>query len=180
MDYIELSKEISYALRHHPEEFNLKLDDKGYTKIDDLLDAINKSHKFSKVIKLEDINYILNTSDKKRWEIKGDFIRATYGHSIEKEIEHIEAIPPDILYHGTSHKYLNNIMVEELKPMERQFVHLSEDKSIAIQVGKRRDDDPIVLEINSRAAYEDGLKFYKENNGVWLVKSISSKYIKKL
>ena len=30
MDYLKLSKEISYILRHHPEEYNLTLDEFGY------------------------------------------------------------------------------------------------------------------------------------------------------
>lgn len=40
------------------------------------------------------------------------------------------------------------------------FVHLSEDIHTAILVGKRRDTAPIVLKINSKDAYKNGVKFY--------------------
>ena len=178
MDYIKLSKTISYILRHHPEEYNVVLDKDGFARIDNLLDAINFKKEFNKKITLEDIKYILYNSDKKRWEVVGDNIRAYYGHSFENEIEHEEKAPPDILYHGTTHEALERILSEGLLPMDRQFVHLSEDEETAAIVGKRRDKDPIVLIIDSKRAYEEGIKFMCENNHIWLSKKIDKKYIK--
>ena len=54
MDYIKLSKEISYALRHKPEEYNLSLDEEGYVFINDLLNSksCTPSPIFHKVIEL--------------------------------------------------------------------------------------------------------------------------------
>lgn len=43
MNYIELSKEISYALRHAPWEYELELDEEGFVPISQLLDALNES-----------------------------------------------------------------------------------------------------------------------------------------
>ena len=169
MDYIKLSKEIAYALRHKPEEYNLSLDVEGYALIDDLLEGINNKHKYSKVITIDDINEVIRISDKKRLEISGEYIRALYGHSIDTKIEKQEIMPPDILYHGTTHKAIDSILKEGLKPMNRQYVHLSKDIDMAIRVGKRRDNDPIVLEIDAKKAYEDGIKFYKGNYDVILV-----------
>jgi putative RNA 2'-phosphotransferase len=37
--------------------------------------------------------------------------------------------PPAILYHGTSPSAAKNIMSEGLRPMNRQYVHLSTDKN---------------------------------------------------
>jgi len=178
MDYIKFSKTISYILRHHPEDYNIDLDGNGFVKIDDLLGSINSKKEFKKNITVEDINYILDTSDKKRWEVVGDKIRAYYGHSFENEIEHEEKIPPDILYHGTSPKVVYKILEEGLLPMKRQFVHLSENIETATIVGKRRDKDPIILVIDSKKAYEDGVKFMCENNNIWLTKKVDKKYIK--
>ena len=36
MDYIKLSKEISYALRHAPWEYELEIDDEGYVDINQI------------------------------------------------------------------------------------------------------------------------------------------------
>lgn len=38
----ELSKEISYALRHAPWEYELEMDEAGWIPVGQLLDALNK------------------------------------------------------------------------------------------------------------------------------------------
>ena len=81
-------------------------------------------------------------SDKVRFEIKDDKIRALYGHSssiLFNKIQKTASKPPDILYHGTSPSAAKNIMSEGLRPMNRQYVHLSTDKNTALQVGKRKN-----------------------------------------
>ena len=42
INYIELSKEISYALRHAPWEYELEMDEAGWIPVGQLLDALNK------------------------------------------------------------------------------------------------------------------------------------------
>ena len=69
MDYIKLSKEISYALRHKPEEYNLSLDEEGYVFINDLLNSINSKNHYSKTITIDDIYEVIRISDKKRLDI---------------------------------------------------------------------------------------------------------------
>ena len=178
IDYIKLSKTISYILRHHPEEYGLLLDNDGFVDINMLLNSINSKKEFDNIITIEDINHILSTSEKKRWEIVDNKIRAYYGHSIKQEIRHEVKNPPDILYHGTTHDAVDTILKNGLLPMERQFVHLSEDIETAITVGKRRDANPIVLKIDSKKAHNDGVIFMCENN-IWLAKYIDKKYISK-
>lgn len=48
---------------------------------------------------------------------------------------------------------------------------------MALQVGKRRDDKPLLLKVNARDAWQDGVKFYKGNDRVWLADIVVSKYI---
>ena len=49
---------------------------------------------------------------------------------------------------------------------------------MAMLVGKRRDRQPIVLIVDSFAAYNDGISFYFAGDGVWLADEIPVKYIK--
>ncbi len=60
---------------------------------------------------------------------------------------------------------------------DRQYVHLSEDINTAIIVGKRRDETPIVLKIDSKQAWIDGFKFFFGNENIWLSDDIPAKYI---
>jgi putative RNA 2'-phosphotransferase len=124
------------------------------------------------------IKIIVETNDKQRFIISDDRkkIRANQGHSITVDLELENKIPPDILYHGTAIRFLDPIMNEGLKPMTRQYVHLSVTEKIALTVGKRHGK-PIVLYINAKNMYEEGYKFYLSENKVWLVNKVPVKYI---
>lgn len=177
MDYTKLSKEISYALRHAPWEYELELDSEGFVPVEQLINAINESSNYDRPITISDLEHIIEISDKKRHEIKGDKIRALYGHSIPMHISKEVIVPPDILYHGTTHKALDSILCTGLKPMGRQYVHLSINTDIAMQVGRRRDRSPVLLKIDSAAAYKDGVVFYEGNDKVVLADSVPKQYI---
>ena len=175
MDYIRLSKEISYILRHNPAKYNITLDERGYCNINDLLDVLSK--KYNQNITLADILYILDNSDKKRYEIKNNMIRAYYGHTIDDTILYDKVIAPDILYHGTSHEALESILEFGILSMNRQYVHLSKTIDMALAVGMRRDKNPVIIKIDAHAMQEDGISFYSGENGVFLTEYVDIKYI---
>lgn len=173
----DTSKAISYALRHKPEEFNLKLDKEGWVDFDVFCKALAE-HKPTIYVDKETIEKIIAESDKKRFELVDGKIRATYGHSIDTKIEFKESIPPNILFHGTSHKAYDLICKEGLKSMNRQYVHLSVDAATARKVGSRHDRNPVILVIDSSRMYSDGFKFFHSaNDGTWMCESVPSKYI---
>ncbi len=178
MDYTKLSKEISYALRHAPWEYELELDENGFVPIEQLLHSLNSPNEYEREITKSDLEYIISNSDKKRHEIVGNKIRALYGHSVPTKIEKTLSIPPNILYHGTAERFVESIMKEGLLPMKRQYVHLSVDIDMAMLVGKRRDINPTILEVDAKAASNDGIKFYVGNDKVWLCDAVPPKYIK--
>lgn len=64
MGYTKLSKEISYALRHAPWEYELELDSEGFVPVDQLLTAISEE-KYGRPIIKSDLEYIIENSDKK-------------------------------------------------------------------------------------------------------------------
>lgn len=176
MDYTKLSKEISYALRHAPWEYELELDKNGWVPIAQLLQALQQSDEWQKV-EQNDLKRMIEKLEKKRHEIKENNIRALYGHSVPMKIVKEEAVPPEFLYHGTAHNFLSEIEKDGLSPMDRQYVHLSEDVETAKLVGKRKDKNPIILVINTKNARAKGIKFYLGNEKVWLADNISSDFI---
>ncbi len=178
MDYVKLSKEISYALRHAPWEYELELDENGFVPIEQLLHSLKSLNEYGRDVTKEDLEYIVAHSDKKRHEIVGDKIRALYGHSVPIKIEKIPGTPPDVLYHGTARRFLDSIMKDGLLPMKRRYVHLSVDTDMATLVGKRRDANPVILQIDSKAALNAGIKFYIGNDKVWLCDKMPAKCIK--
>ncbi len=173
----KLSKEVSYALRHAPWEYELEMDEKGRVPVEQLLDALHREEKWKDVDEA-DLTEIIEKSEKKRFEIKDGMIRAFYGHSIPMKIQKEEKMPPDILYHGTARRFMQSIMENGLLPQNRQYVHLSEDVETAESVGKRHDDKPCILIIDAKKAWEEGIKFYVGNEKVWLADTVPGKYIK--
>jgi len=174
IDPIQLSKIVSHALRHEPWSYNLNLDYQGWVLLSDLVIALN-----SKGIQADENSIIkmVELSEKKRHQILNGKIRAYYGHSLENKILKYSAEPPELLYHGTVQNRLVSILEKGLLPMKRQYVHLSIDRSTAELVGRRRKGELVVLTIKAKEAFLDNIKFYKEENGVWLSNVIPSKYI---
>ena len=65
MNLKELSKEISYALRHAPWEFELELDEEGFVPIEQLLHALYEGGNYvdDRAVTKEDLEEIIRTSD---------------------------------------------------------------------------------------------------------------------
>ncbi len=160
---MQTSKTISHALRHNPELYGLKLDKNGWVLISDLLTGVG--------IVREDLDNAIKTSNKKRFEIDGDKIRAYYGHS-SPEVVYSPSTPPKFLYHGTSPEAAKEIMASGLKPMNRRYVHLSIDTDTALIVGRRHSKQPVILRIDTRNTV-----FYHGNENVWLADYVSAEYI---
>jgi len=166
-----ISKYLSFILRHKPEAINLKLDEKGWADIDEI---ILKTKKFSLNRKL--IEKVVLEDNKQRYIIDGDKIRANQGHSINVDLELKPQIPPKILYHGTATRFIDSIMKTGLKTQNRQYVHLSKDLKTAKNVGSRHGK-VVILNIDTVSMLEDGFEFYVSENGVWLTNHVPVKYI---
>ncbi|MFW6065157.1 MAG: RNA 2'-phosphotransferase, partial [Candidatus Natronoplasma sp.] len=168
-----LSKHLSYLLRHHPGSGDLVLDDRGFVSLKSVLNSLEDTkHSWAS---REDIEELIKKNEEKRFEIVGGKIRALYGHSIDVRIEKKDE-PPAELYHGTSPGSLNSILDEGLRPMGRQYVHLSTSVEEAFEVGKRHHPDPILLEIEALEAWEEDIDFYKRGD-IYLSERIPSRYI---
>lgn len=175
-NYSDISKFLSYILRHQPESIGLSLDPEGWASIDELISCAKKENKLLNRILIQEV---VDNSDKKRFSISADGlrIRAAQGHSTSQvDISYQEKIPPDFLYHGTATRFLTSIFEQGLVAKSRQYVHLSADEVTATQVGQRHGK-PVVLKIRALSMYEQGFKFYQADNGVWLTESVPRQFI---
>ena len=175
-EIISKGKHLAFLLRHDKDAFESGLiDAHGWREVSELI----REHGYTQKM----LDEIVETNNKQRYEYSKDCkkIRARQGHSIPVDVELTEAIPPDVLYHGTSHDaYWNHIVREGLKPMKRLHVHLSEDVDTAYNVGSRyseRGNGLVILKINTMLMSSFGKKFYRSNNGVWLTDFVSPEFI---
>lgn len=178
VDQTKLSRAISHALRHEPWLYELELDDEGWTSVEALVAALRQAPEWAEVSR-PTIAEVIAKSDKQRHEMVGDRIRALYGHSVPGKLRIDAAMPPAVLLHGTSPQVAEVILREGLKPMGRQYVHLSVDEETAEAVARRKSAAPIILKIDAAAACANGVVFYAGNDKVWLADAVPTRFITK-
>ena len=61
--------------------------------------------------------------------------------------------------------------------MGRQYIHLATSPELAMRIGKRRDPQPVLLEIQAQRASEEGVPFYRANPLIYLADHIPPSYI---
>lgn len=169
-DLIKKSKFLSKILRHDPAAAGVVLDKNGWVSVKDILHNCK--------LKMIELEFIVDTNDKKRFEFDQHKmrIRARQGHSIEVDVELKEVVPTEDLFHGTANEVADIIKLEGIKKQSRNHVHLTNDAVTAITVGSRHGV-PIVFRVNAPQMVNDGFKFYLSNNGVYLTDYIPPVYI---
>jgi putative RNA 2'-phosphotransferase len=172
----EVSKFLSYVLRHEPQAIGLTLNQEGWVSINELIACATKN---GKTINQDLINTVVETNDKKRFEISsnGLQIRAVQGHSAQSvNLSYTPTIPPETLFHGTATRFLDSILSKGLLSGVRQYVHLSHTIQTAIEVGQRHGK-PVVLEIKAQLMHQQGFIFFQAQNGVWLTDHVPIEFL---
>lgn len=173
MDDRKLSKFMSLVLRHAPETAGLALDPQGWVAIDDLVRAAAAAFGAGR----GDIERVVRESDKQRFVITADRIRANQGHSVAVDLGLAAVEPPGELWHGTAAANQAGILASGLERRSRQHVHLSADLETARKVAMRRAGPWIILRIDTAAMRAAGLPFYRSENGVWLAEAVPPRFL---
>ena len=82
-----LSKEVSYALRHAPWEYELEPDAEGFVPVGQLLTALNETGHYGRPVTAADLEAVVDAPGKRRHEIRDGRIRALYGHSFPMRVD---------------------------------------------------------------------------------------------
>jgi putative RNA 2'-phosphotransferase len=172
---VRISKLLSFWLRHRPDEGGLTLDSEGWTTVAALQAALEGA---GQPATLEALQHVVDTSEKKRFELSPDGmrIRARQGHSVEVQGDWEAAVPPEVLFHGTVERFLPAIRQEGLRAMNRHHVHLSSDLDTALQVGGRRGE-AVVLRVLSGQMARAGHEFFRTGNSVWLTSAVPPTFL---
>ena len=175
----DVSIYLSFLLRHKPDDIGLTMDPHGWVSVEELIDGINKSGKYT--IDHEQLQHIVATDSKGRYRYSDDGtrIKACQGHSIpwvEPEVNCQE--PPQFLYHGTTTKAFHKILKSgSINKMSRHAVHMQADPAKAWQSAERWHLEPVVLKIDAKQMYEKGIQFGVTENQVWCTEEVPVEYI---
>jgi putative RNA 2'-phosphotransferase len=161
------SRKLAFLLRH---DRSYSFDEHGWREVSDLIEH----HGYT----LDELSRIVDRNNKKRFEFSEDFtrIRARQGHSVSVNVELEKAIPPAVLFHGTSAQSVDSILKEGIRKGNRLHVHLSATEEVAESVGQRHGT-PVVLRVDAGRMYAEGHEFYLSRNGVWLTDFVSPEYV---
>jgi putative RNA 2'-phosphotransferase len=173
---VQLSKFLSYVLRHRPDSVGLSLDEAGWVSVDELLEAARcHGQPFSRAA----LDEVVATNDKKRFCFSPDRlrIRASQGHSVPVQLGLEPLEPPELLYHDTVARFLDSIRRQGLLRGSRHHVHLSPDRETAQKVGSRRGR-PVVLVVEAGRLHRAGRPFFRSANGVWLTEQVPPEYLR--
>ena len=171
----KISKFLSLVLRHKPETIGLTPDAAGWVSINQLLQGL-AAH--GRPLVFEELAFIVEHNDKRRFEfdVHCERIRASQGHSIPVDLGYTAEIPPAILFHGTTERFVNSIRTSGLQKQSRHHVHLHEDVTVARQVGQRRGA-VVIFQVDAATMSAAGIEFYRSTNDVWLVDSVPPEYL---
>jgi putative RNA 2'-phosphotransferase len=175
----KLSKFLSLILRHQPERFALAIDGEGWASLSEVMEILHGLPNFRWATRADVVMVVEEGAGdgKRRFEVEENRIRARYGHSFAHPITYEPCTPPPILYHGTSRHALAAIRREGLRPMERQYVHLSPDPGTAARVGARHDEQPVTLTVRAAEAHAEGIEFYQADDAVLLARYVPAKFV---
>lgn len=173
-----LSKFVSGALRHFPDDAGLELDGRGWTEYGDLTAAVERRYDWADARR---VAAVAETDPKGRFERTTEdgveLIRASYGHSVDVTLEPSDGPVPDELYHGTPPANLDSIRESGLRPMGRQQVHLSGSREAARRVGQRHATDPVVLTVDAKGMLADGYRIAKRGHETYTTDEVPPTYL---
>jgi putative RNA 2'-phosphotransferase len=183
---VRLSKFVSGALRHFPDDAGLSLSPGGWVEWPALVAAVTDRYSWARE---EHLAAVVTADPKGRFELVdgGDEtqIRAAYGHSVPVDLDEgttggdPEAIPGR-LYHGTSPDSAESILCEGIEPMGRQAVHLSGTVSDAREVGRRHAPDPVVLVVDAAELRADGHRLHRRGRETYTTEFVPPEYVRRL
>lgn len=175
----DISKFLSYLLRHRPETLELELDERGWTDAAALIEKVNAHRGWS--LDLAALEAVVAADSKGRYGLEDGRIRAHQGHSVNDVLaaDPTPRTPPARLYHGTTVQRWTKIKKSGgLKKMSRHHVHLSEALDTAWQVGRRhKKETAMMLVVDAAAMAAEGAVFLLSDNGVWLTDAVAERFL---
>ncbi|XP_055911324.1 tRNA 2'-phosphotransferase 1 [Eupeodes corollae] len=174
----ELSKSLSWLLRHGAIKEGLPIASNGFIPLDAILSHRNLSNRYT----AEDIMRIVEADSKNRYTVTTCpsstriLIKANQGHSISEvseltltKVRHASEVP--IVVHGTFYKNLPAIRRLGLKRMNRNHIHFSASDKLkpgTERVSGIRHNCEVLIYLNTDLAISKGIELYRSENNVIL------------
>lgn len=175
-----LGRTMAGILRHFPERYGLDMDEQGWVDLRDFVTAVQIRHKKFRFLKPHHVLGIIDTDPKGRYQFLEGKIRATYAHSCDVDLNLPTDDIPEILYFPTTEEECSILLEIGLKPSDRKMVHLSRTLPSAMEAGRVRVNDPVILEVDAEKATDEGVEIGKAGKTVYTTKDVPPDYLRRL
>jgi len=176
----QLSGTMAGILRHFPDQFRITMDEHGWVAIDELVHAIKDNRMNFHWLRNKHIHAIADTDDKGRYQIIDEFVRATYAHTISLDLTDLPESEAEELFYPVTEEEAEIVIETGLYPTDRSKVHLSDSLEKALEAGKVRTENPIILHIDALQARKDGVDIRKAGRNISVTDEIDAKYISRV
>jgi putative RNA 2'-phosphotransferase len=162
-------KFLTYVLGRHPDEFGLVPDQDGFVPVKELLKALHEEEGWRHV-RSGLLNELLISARPAPIEIDGNLIRAADRGRLPKISEAIDL--PKVLYIAIRRKAYTSAIEKGLRAGGRPRLILSSDKAMALRIGMRRDNQPVLLSVQVQKTQEQNVVYHQFGNNLFLTDRI--------
>ncbi len=164
-----------YILARRPDEFGLLPDKDGFIKYKELLRAIHEEKGWTHV-RQSHIKEVLLGKDRALFQPEDNRIRVCE-RKWDLDLDSPARGLPVILYIAVRKKAHPVVMEKGLHSSEGSYLVLSSDDKMALRMGRRRDQKPVLLEVMAAMAEKHGVIFYSFGD-LFVSPQIPARFIK--
>lgn len=172
-----LGRTMAGVLRHFPERYTLEMDKNGWVDLRDFITALQTRNRRLRFLKPHHVIGLIETDPKGRYQFRDGRIRATYGHTLDIELDLPTENIPDSLYYPTSEADFDAMQAGGIKPADRKMVHLSRTYEAALEAGRVRNPNPVILEVDAKGARGGGVVIMKAGKTVYLTREVPPQFL---
>lgn len=167
---IKFSKFLTYVLGRNPDEFGLVPDEQGFIPVKELLKSLHEEEGW-RHIRLSHIKEVSLSVTPSPIEIRENSLRAS-DRSKLPEIKYADP-PPKLLYTAVRRRAYPAAIEKGLIAGSRPHLLLSSDREFALRIGKRIDNEPVILTVQVADSMDKGTLFHQYGDRLYLADSIS-------
>jgi putative RNA 2'-phosphotransferase len=175
-----IGRMMALILRHQPEKFGLTMDGRGWVDLDGFVNAIlDARQNYSRWLRKQHIEALVETDEKGRYQIDGGMIRATYAHSVNVNLDDLPEAQVDTLYFPVSEEEQDMVLEAGLRPSDRNMIHLSATPEKAYSAGRVHIADPLLLQIDVKKASDAGNFIFRAGKTVYVTEAVEAEHLSK-
>lgn len=165
---------MAYVLGHRPDEFGLIPDEEGFVGIKEFIQALHEEAEW-RYVRESHLREALVHSQPGLFQLKEKRIRARERHW-RYNLQPYPFDPEKILFSPVRRRAHHHVFERGLSSADNRWVVLYPERQTALRIGKRKDPQPVILEILALKAHRNGIPLFRFGS-LYLAKQIAPQYI---